>query len=104
MPWNDPKIFQLLSLFLLGCGLMGLISRRTFLGMLISFELILNGAGLNLMTVDRFFYQDLPRGEVFTLFIMGVAASETAVVLAIMILLFRKYKTIEEEKLKGLKG
>ena len=104
MPWDDPRVFQLLSLILLGCGLMGLASRRTLLGMLISVELILNGAGLNFVLSDRFFHQPSPRGEVFTLFIMGIAASEAAIALGLILLIFRRRQTIDEGKLRELRG
>ncbi|HEX15614.1 MAG: NADH-quinone oxidoreductase subunit NuoK [Deltaproteobacteria bacterium] len=102
--WDRPEVFQFLALFLLGSGLVGLIYRRTLLGMLISVELIMNGAGLNLVLADRFFHPTVPTGEVFTLFIMGVAASEVAIALGIVLLLFRRSKGIEPEGLKELKG
>ena len=96
--------FQFLALFLLGCGVVGLIYRRTLIGMLISVELILNGAGLNLVAADHFLAEGGMNGQVFTLFIMGVAASEAAVALGIIIYLFRRVKGIESERLKELKG
>lgn len=104
MPWDSAGTFQLVSLILLGCGLAGLVSRRTLLGMLISVELVLNGAGLNLALADRFFHPGLPRGEVFTLFVMGVAAAEAAVALGIILLIFRRRGAIQEETLRELRG
>lgn len=104
MPWDSPGIFQFLSLVLLGSGLLGLVSRRTLLGMLLAVELILNGAGLNLVLADRFFHPASPQGEVFTLFIMGVAAAEAAIALGIILLLSRRRGTIGEEGLRGLRG
>lgn len=102
--WDRPEVFQFLALLLLAAGLVGLIYRRTLLGMLISAELIMNGAGLNLVVADRFFHPAVPQGEVFTLFIMGVAASEVALALGIVLLIFRRTKGMEPEGLRELKG
>ncbi|RLA95264.1 MAG: NADH-quinone oxidoreductase subunit NuoK [Deltaproteobacteria bacterium] len=102
--WERPEVFQFLSVLLLCSGILGLIYRRTLLGMLISVELIMNGAGLNLVVANRFFQTAGVDGQVFTLFVMGVAASEVAIALGIVLLLFKRTKKIEAEGLKELKG
>ncbi|HPU28801.1 MAG TPA: NADH-quinone oxidoreductase subunit NuoK [Syntrophorhabdaceae bacterium] len=101
--FNNFNLYLFLSLFLLCCGILGIVYRRTLIAMLISVELIMNGAGLNFVAINRFLYPDKVNGQVFTLFIMGIAAAETAIALAIVILIFRRYKKIEADTLKEMK-
>ncbi len=101
--YNSLNIYLFLGVFLLCCGILGLIFRRTLIGMLISIELIMNGAGLNFVAFNRFAAPDAPDGMVFTLFIMGLAAAETAVALAIIILIFKRFKRIEVAGLEEMK-
>jgi NADH:ubiquinone oxidoreductase subunit K len=96
-------VYLFLALFLLTTGILGVVYRRHLIGMLISLELILNGAGLNLVAMNRFLYPESPYGMVFTLFIMGIAAAESAIALAIIILLFRKGRWSEATSIKELK-
>ena len=102
--YQNIGVYLFLSVLLLACGVAGLVFRRTLIGMLISVELILNGAGLNLMTLNRFVAPEGASGQVFTLFVMGVAASEAAVALGIIILLFRRLRRIEGDTLRELRG
>ncbi|MCX5813201.1 MAG: NADH-quinone oxidoreductase subunit NuoK [Proteobacteria bacterium] len=101
--FNNLYIYLFLALFLLCCGILGILYRKTLIGMLISIELIMNGAGLNLVALNRFASPDNTYGQVFTLFIMGIAAAETAIALGIIILIFRKFGHIEGAKLKEMK-
>jgi NADH:ubiquinone oxidoreductase subunit K len=97
------SIYVFVALFLLATGIVGVIYRRHLIGMLISMELIMNGAGLNIVAINRFLFPDSPYGMVFTLFLMGIAAAESAIALAIIILLFRKGKWSEASTIKELK-
>ena len=96
-------IYLYISLFLLCCGILGILYRKTLIGMLISMELIMNGAGLNFVAFNRFTAPDNAYGMVFTLFIMGIAAAEAAIALGIIILIFRKFKHIEGGAIKEMK-
>jgi NADH:ubiquinone oxidoreductase subunit K len=98
------QVYLFLALFLLFCGIAGVIYRRTLIGMLVSMELILNGASLNLVAINRFVCPENPYGLAFALMIMGLAAAEAALALSIIILIYRKYHNIEGENLKELKG
>jgi NADH:ubiquinone oxidoreductase subunit K len=89
--YNNLHIYLFIALFLLGCGLLGMIYRRTLIGMLISMELIMNGAGLNLVALNSFSSQGSAYGIAFTLFIMGIAAAEAAIALGIIITVFRRF-------------
>ena len=102
--YNNLHIYLFIALFLLGCGLLGMIYRRTLIGMLISMELIMNGAGLNLVALNSFSSQGSAYGIAFTLFIMGIAAAEAAIALGIIITVFRRFGHIEGGKIKEMKG
>ena len=86
-----------------GGGIAGVVYRRTLIGMLVSMELIMNGAGLNLVALNRFVSPENAYGMAFTLIIMGIAAAEAAIALGIIILIFRKYGHIEGGDLKEMK-
>ena len=103
MLYENLNIYLFISLFLLASGILGILYRKTLIGMLISVELIMTGAGLNFVALNRFIMPDKTSGMVFTLFIMGIAAAETAIALAIIILIFRKFRRIEGEELKEMK-
>jgi NADH:ubiquinone oxidoreductase subunit K len=85
-------------------GIYGMIRHKTFIGMLVSTELILNGAGLNFMAFNKFTAPDPAVGQIITLFIMGIAAAEAAIVVSFILAVYRKYKTNDPESLKELQG
>ncbi|PTX90682.1 NADH-quinone oxidoreductase subunit NuoK [Opitutus sp. ER46] len=101
---NQPTVYFILAAFLLAAGIFGLIRRRTLIGMLIAGELIFAAASLNLMTVNRFFVTDPTVGQIFVLFIMGIAAAEVAIALSIIIAVYRNYRSIHSEDLSDLNG
>jgi NADH:ubiquinone oxidoreductase subunit K len=101
--YNSLHVYLFLTLFLLFCGIVGLLYRRTLIGMLVSMELIMNGAGLNIVALNRFVSPENAYGLAFTLIIMGIAAAEAAVALGIIILIFRRHLHIEGGKLKEMK-
>jgi NADH:ubiquinone oxidoreductase subunit K len=101
---HQPGVYLVVAAFLLAVGLYGLIRRRTLIGMLIAGELIFAAASLNLMAVNRFFVPDPAVGQIFVLFIMGLAAAEVAIVLSIIIAVYRNYRSIQPRDLSELKG
>lgn len=101
---TQPAVYLALAAFLFGAGLYGLLRRRTFIGMLISGEIIFAAASLNLMAVNRFFSPDPAAGQVFVLFIMGLAAAEVAIALSIIIAVYRNYRSIASRELNELNG
>jgi NADH-quinone oxidoreductase subunit K len=76
-----------LSALIFGVGLFGVITRRNAVIVLMSLELMLNGANLAFVAFSR--HHGNLQGQVFTFFVIAVAAAEAAVALAIMIALFR---------------
>ena len=100
---NQPAPYLVLAAFLLAIGLFGLVRRRTLVGMLISGEILFAAASLNFMAVNRFFAPDPAVGQIFVLFIMGLAAAEVAIALSIVIAVYRNYGSIKSRELSDLK-
>jgi NADH-quinone oxidoreductase subunit K len=101
---QTPAIYLVLAALLLAIGIFGLLRRRTLIGMLISGEIIFAAASLNIMAVNRFFAPNPAAGQIFVLFIMGLAAAEVAVALSIIIAVYRNYRSITSGELSDLKG
>ncbi|MCC7263218.1 MAG: NADH-quinone oxidoreductase subunit NuoK [Candidatus Latescibacteria bacterium] len=102
--YDRPEIYLVLAAFLFATGVYGLIRRRTIIGMLIAGELIFAAASLNFMALSHFAAPDPAAGQIFVLFIMGLAAAEVAIVLSIVIAVYRNYSTIQAEELAELQG
>jgi NADH:ubiquinone oxidoreductase subunit K len=104
-PINDrPELYLVVAALLLALGIFGLLRRRTLIGMLISGELIFSAASLNLMTFNHFRAPDPTVGQIFVLFIMGLAAAEIAIALSIIIAVYRNYRSVETRELSELNG
>ena len=101
---EHPGIYLVVAAFLLAVGIYGLIRRRTLIGMLIAGELIFSAASLNIMAMNRFLAPDPAVGQVFVLFIMGLAAAEVAIALSIIIAVYRNYRSIASTELSELNG
>lgn len=104
MPSDHLETYLFIGLFMLVFGIYSLIRHRTFIGMLIASEFILNGAGLNFMAFNRFLAPDPAVGQIFTLFIMGLAAAEAALIISLILLVYHKYQSIDPREVRDLKG
>lgn len=102
--YERPAIYLVLAAALLAIGVLGLIRRRTLIGMLISGELIFIAASLNVLALNRFFSPDPAAGQVFVLFLMGLAAAEVAVGLSIIIAVYRNYRSIRSKDVSEMNG
>jgi NADH-quinone oxidoreductase subunit K len=102
--YNQLTIYLAAAAFLLAIGVFGLIRRRTLIGMLISGELIFSAASLNLMAFNRFTAHDPVVGQIFVLFLMGLAAAEVAIALSIIVAVYRNYRSVTTGELSELKG
>lgn len=88
---------------LFGIGVAGIfINRRNLIVLLMSIELILLAVNTNFVAFSR--YANDSTGQIFVFFILTVAACESAIGLAILVVLFRKLGTINVEALNELKG
>lgn len=91
------------SALLFCVGIYGLLTRRNLIAMLMSVELVLNAAALNFVAFHHFRHGGHVAGAVFPLFIIAVAAAEAAVVLAIVIALYRHKKNLDVQAVDTLK-
>ena len=101
---NVLSTYLIIGAVLFGLGLMGVLQRRNLIGMLISLELMLNGASVNFMAFNRFLAPEPAVGQIVTLFIMGLAAAEAAIGLSIIMALFRRLRSINIERAQQLRG
>ena len=90
----------LLSAVLFVIGTLGVIIRRNAIIIFLCIELQLNAVNLAFVALSR--YTGL-EGQLFVFFVMTVAAAEAAVGLAIIISIFRHYKTVDVDKFNLLK-
>jgi NADH:ubiquinone oxidoreductase subunit K len=101
---NTLATYLVIAAILFSLGLLGVLQRRNLIGMLISVELMLNGANLNFMAFNRFLAPEPAVGQIITLFVMGLAAAEAAIGLSIILALFRQMRSINIERAQQLKG
>ncbi len=87
------EAYALLSAGLFCIGLFGILTRRNALMFLMSVELMVNAAAINLVAFAL--YYGTLTGQVFTLFVLGLAAAEVAVGLGIILVLHRNFGTID---------
>lgn len=87
-------------LFLL--GLTGVLIRRNIIFILMSIEIMLNAAGLAFIAAGARWGQ--ADGQVMFLFILAVAASEVAVGLALVLLMYHWYRTLDTDEARRLRG
>lgn len=89
---------------LFAIGLFGALSRRNILGVLIGIELMFNAANINFMAFNRYLHPGQPWGQGFALFVIALAAAEAVVGLALVLAIFRNFKSVLAENLNILKG
>ena len=91
--------YLILSGVLFSLGVFAMISRRNAVGILMGVELVLNAAGLNFVAFSRFGHSHANGaqldGEIFTLFIIVLAAAEAAIALALVLAVFQTHRTIQ---------
>lgn len=97
--------YLLLSTLLFGIGLAGVLTRRNGILTLMGLELMLNAANLNFIAFWRHQAEPMAAdGLLFALFAIGVAAAEVAVGLALIIAIYRRWRTVNLDVPNRLKG
>lgn len=95
--------YLVVSAILFAIGVAGIyINRKNVILLLMCIELILLAVNTNFVAFSRFLQN--AQGEIFVFFILTVAAAESAIGLAILVVLFRTCKTIYVNQLSSLKG
>ena len=93
--------YLVLSAILFAIGVVGIVTRRNMIIVLMSIELVLNSVNLNFIAFS-YQFSDLT-GQVFAVFTIAVAAGEAAVGLGILVALFRLRSTTELDRAAELK-
>jgi NADH:ubiquinone oxidoreductase subunit K len=96
------QLLLYLGALLFAAGLFVTITKRNAIMVLLGIELMLNAANLNLIAFNRFYAPKLD-GQMFSLFVIVVAVSEAAVGLAIVLSVYRNYRTSIPDQLDELK-
>jgi NADH-quinone oxidoreductase subunit K len=101
-----PLLYYLLfSALLFAIGLAGALTHRNAIMVLIGIELMLNAANLNFIAFWRFGPNPQAlTGVMFVIFSIGVAAAEAAVGLALIISIYRHYRTTNLDQVDSMKG
>ncbi len=95
--------YLIVSAALFSLGIFGVLTRKNAVNVLMSIELILNSANINLVAFSRYSSANLD-GQVFAVFVIVVAACEAAVALAIILNFYRILKTVDLDEARVLKG
>ena len=97
------QAFLIVSSTLFCIGIWGLLNSRNAVRVLMSIELMLNAVNINLMAFSSYIDNNLIQGQVFSIFVITVAAAEAAVGLAILLSLYRNRVTVDMESFNLLK-
>jgi len=95
--------YVIFSGLLFSIGLYGVLVRRHVVGILMSIEIIINAANINLVAFSRYVAAKPEAGQVFAAFVIVLAASAAAVGLAIVLSVYRNRKTIYTDEINLLK-
>ncbi len=95
------EYFLLLGTGLFTIGVVGVLTRRNIIIILMSIELILNAVNINLVAFSHLYGN--VNGQVFALFVITDAVAEAAVGLGLIIALFRNKETVNAEEIDLLK-
>lgn len=102
---NSLAAYLILSALLFAIGLAGALTRRNAIIVLIGIELMLNAANLNFIAFWRFSPNPQAAiGLTFVIFSIGVAAAEAAVGLALIISIYRHYRTTNVDRIDSMRG
>ena len=95
--------FVLLGMALFSLGLYGVITRKNPVLILASVELMLAAVNINMVTFDTYLQDQLHAGQIFSLFIIALAAAEVGIGIAIILLIFRNLHTADVDSLDLMK-
>ena len=92
-----------LAAVLFAVGLFGVITRRNAIGILMSLELMFNAANINFVTFNKFIAPTGLTGQIFSLFVVVVAAAEATIGLAIVLLIYKNWRGIDADNVTIMK-
>lgn len=97
----NPAFFLLIGAALFSIGLAVVLLKRHAIVVLMGIELMLNAVNINLVAFSQY-DPDRLQGQMMTLFVMVVAAAEAAVALALVLQVYRHFKTVQLDELNEL--
>ena len=95
--------YLIVSMLLFTLGIFCVLTRRNALGILLGIELILNAANINYIAFNRYGGVAYD-GQVFAIFVIMLAAAEATIGLAIVLGIYRSFRTIDVEAIDRLRG
>ena len=98
----DSHLFLFIGAALFSIGLAVVVLKRHAIVVLMGIELMLNGVNVNLVAFSQYDPNRL-QGQMLALFVMVVAAAESAVALAIVVQVYRHFKTAQLDELNSMK-
>lgn len=98
------QFYLVISTLLFFIGVFGFISRKNLIGLLMSIELILNAVNINFVAFNRYLFPNQIEGFIYSLFIIVVAAAETAVAIAIIMNVYRRMGSETVKSINELKN
>ena len=96
----ETQIYLVLAMLMFVIGLYIILSKGNAIMILLGIELMLNAANLNFLAFSRY-HQNL-EGQIFTLFVIVVAAAEVAIALAIILKLYKHFKETDLDMFQNL--
>lgn len=93
-----------LSSLLFAIGVFGVLTRRNAVMVLVSVEIMMNAATLNLVAFSRLHEPALMTGQVFAILGIGIAACEAAVGLALILTVYWRFGSTDVDAVRSLKG
>lgn len=95
--------YLILSALLFSIGVYGLITRNNAFRVLMSIEIILNAININFVAFAHYIDPIMVKGQVFSLFVMAIAAAEAAIGLALLLLIYRNRVNIRMDSFATMK-
>ncbi|MDR0663907.1 MAG: NADH-quinone oxidoreductase subunit NuoK [Helicobacteraceae bacterium] len=94
--------YIVLSAILFAIGLVGVMRRQNLLALFFATEILLNSVNIGLVAISR--YTGTIEGQIFAFFIIAITASEVAVGLGLLILLYKRKGTLDLNVIKHMNG
>lgn len=103
--WQDITLQDVLivSTLMFFSGVYGFLTRRNLITMLMSVELMLNAVNINFVAFNYFLHPENMSGMFFALFVVVIAAAEASVAIAIIIGIYRRFRSINIENVSKMK-
>ncbi len=94
--------YLLVGAVLFVLGLIGFVTRRNLIIMFLCTEMMFQGIAISLVAFSRFHSNDT--GQTFVIFVLTIAAAEAALALGLVVLLFRRKRTLDAQAWAAMRG